>query len=323
MSRRANPAAIGLFMIVAFVLALVGVTALASTALFGDRHTFVSFFDESVNGLDRGAPVKFQGVPVGTVTELQVRMGQDDKTTRVPVEYEIDLQRLTTETGAVLPLDQEEVLREEIADGLRARLQMESIVTGMLYVELTYRPEAEPPHLERTTAHPEIPTTRSLLAAFGTEAGSMVDEVLTILFRVNEMLDEVDVQEMNTAVVASARAFERLVASPELVAAIEEAPELAAQLDRTLGEMERMVEQVGPLVAGMDTTTAEAALTLQAARQAIEETRATLSTDAGLGYSAEQTLTSLREAAEALRILAVSLERNPDMLLRGRRPTER
>lgn len=323
MSRRANPTAIGLFMIVAIVLALVGVTALASTALFGDRHTFVSFFDESVNGLDRGAPVKFQGVPVGTVTELQVRMGQADKTTRVPVEYEIDLQRLTTETGAVLPLDQEEVLREEIADGLRARLQMESIVTGMLYVELTYRPEAEPPDLESTTAHPEIPTTRSLLAAFGTEAGSMVDEVLTILFRVNEMLDEVDVQEMNTAVVASAQAFERLVASPELVAAIEEAPELAAQLDRTLGEMERMVEQVGPLVAGMDTTREEAALTLQAARQAIEETRATLSTDAGLGYDAKQTLASLREAAEALRILAVSLERNPDMLLRGRRPTER
>lgn len=327
MSHRASPTAIGLFMIGAVVLTLVGVTALASTVLFGDRHTFVSFFDESVNGLDRGAPVKFQGVPVGTVKELLVRMGQVDRTTRVPVEYEIDLQQLTTETGAVLPLNQEAVLREEIADGLRARLQMESIVTGMLYVELTYRPEADPPHLERTTAHPEIPTIPSLLSAFGTEAGSMVDELLTILFRVNEMLDEVDVREMSTAIVAAAESLERLVGSPELVATIEEAPKLAAQLGRTLGEMERTLERIGssvdPLVAGMETTTEEATLMLQDVRRAIEETRGMITTDSGIGYSAEQTLASLREAAEALRILAVSLERNPDMLIRGRRPHER
>lgn len=327
MSIRASPTAIGLFMIGAVVLTLVGVAALASKAFFGDRHTFISYFDESVNGLERGARVKFQGVPVGTVTELLVRIDQVDKTFRVPVQYEIDRRRLTTETGAFLHLDEEAVLRRQIADGLRAQLQMESLVTGQLYIELSYRPEAGPPHLEATTGHPEIPTTPSFFAAFGTEAGSVVADVLEILLRVNEMLDEVDVQGMNTAVVASAQAFERLVGSPELVAAIGEAPELAAQLGRTLGEMERMVERIGgsvdPLVAGMETTTEEAAQMLQAARQAIEETRGMITTDSGIGYSAEQTLASLREAAEALRILAVSLDRNPDMLIRGRRPHER
>lgn len=333
MSVRANPTAIGLFMIGAVTLSLVAVAALASTAWFGDRQTFISFFDESVNGLERGAPVKFQGVPVGTVTELLIRIDQVDKTFRVPIEYEIDLKRLTTETGAFLHLDDESVLRQQITDGLRAQLQMESFVTGQLYIELTYRPETEPPPLEAITAHPEIPTARSLLAAFGTEAGSLVADVLEILFRVNEMLEEMDMQGINSAVVASAEAIERLVASPDLVAAIGEAPELAAQLGRTLGEMERTMERIGssvdPFVAGMETTTEEAAVTLEAARDAIEETRemltrlTTLTTDAGIGYSVEQTLASFREAAEALRILAVSLERNPDMLLRGRRPRER
>jgi len=327
MSVRANPTAIGLFMIGAAALTIVGVAALASTAWFGDRHTFISFFDETVNGLERGAPVKFQGVPVGTVTELLIQIDQVDKTFRVPVQYEIDLRRLTTETGEFVHLDEEAVLRQQIADGLRAQLQMESLVTGQLYVELTYRPEAGPPNLEATTAHPEIPTTPSLLAAFGTEAGSLVADVLQILFRVNEMLEEVDMQGINQAVVASAQAVERLVGSDELVAAIGEVPEMAAQLARTLGEMERLVERVAgsidPLQSRMETTIDEASLTLQAARQAIEETRGMLTTDSGIGYGLDQALSSLREAAEALRTLALSLERNPDMLIRGPRPFER
>lgn len=327
MSIRANPTSIGLFMIGAIALTVVGVATVASTAWFSDRQTFISFFDESVNGLERGAPVKFQGVPVGAVTELLIQIDQVDKTFRVPVQYEIDLRRLTTEVGTFLHLDEAAVLEQQIADGLRAQLQMESLVTGQLYIELSYRPEADPPHLEVATAHPEIPTTPSLLAAFGTEAGSLVADVLQVLFRVNEMLEEVDMQGINTAVVASAQAVERLVGSDELVAAIGEVPAMTAQLGRTLGEMEILVQElgasVGPIRTGMETTIEEAALTLQAARQAIEQTQGAFTADTGLGYGLEQTLGSLREAAEALRILAISLERNPDMLIRGSRPPRR
>ncbi len=328
MSIRANPTAIGVFMLGAGALTVLGVATLASTAWFGDRHTFISFFDESVNGLERGAPVKFQGVPVGTVAELLIQIDQTDKTFRVPVQYEIDLTRLTTEIGAFLHLDDDEVLNQQIADGLRAQLQMESLVTGLLYIELSYRPEASPAHLEmRPTAFPEIPTTPSLLAVFGTEAGSLVADVLQILFRVNEMLEEVDMQGLNSAVVASAEAVERLVGSEELQAALGEFPEMAMQFSRTMTEMELLVgrvgEAVGPLQAGMEGTLDEATLTLQAARQTIDETHGMMTTDSGIGYGLEQTLASLREAAEALRVLVLSLERDPDMFIRGPRPPER
>jgi paraquat-inducible protein B len=68
MSIRASPTAIGLFLIGAIVLVVIGVATLASTAWFQQRSTFISFFQESVNGLEPGAPVKFQGAPVGRVT---------------------------------------------------------------------------------------------------------------------------------------------------------------------------------------------------------------------------------------------------------------
>jgi len=325
MSLRASPTAIGAFMVGATVLTIVGGATLLSTSWFGERHTFVSYFDESVNGLERGAPVKFQGVPVGTVTELLIQIDQTDKTFRVPVEYEIDLKRLTTELGTFVQLDQAEVLRSQIADGLRAQLQMESIVTGQLYIELTYRPDSAPPELAaRSFGHPEIPTTPSLLAAFGTEAGSLVADVLAILFRVNEMLEEVDMQGINQAVVASAQAVERLVGSPELQAAMGEVPELADQFRRTLGEMELLAQRLGeaidPVQAGAEGVIEEANLTLRAAREAMAEMQGMLTVDSGIGYGLDQTLASLREAAEALRALVIAIERNPDMLIRGPRP---
>jgi len=328
MSVRANPTAIGLFMIGVIALTVLGIATLASRAWFGERPTFISFFQESVNGLERGAAVKFQGVPVGTVSELLIQIDQVDKTFLIPVEYEIDLTRLTTEIGEFLQLDDEEVLERQIADGLRAQLQMESLVTGILYIELTYRPEATPPtRVTRPTRHPEIPTTPSLLAAFGTEAGSLVADVLQVLFRVNEMLEEVDMQGLNEAVVASAQAVERLVGSPELQTAINEIPAMSAQFSRTLNEFEELSDRlgnaIGPLQAGMEESLSETTLTLQAARATFEGAHGMITTDSGMGYELEQALISLREAAEALRTFVITLERNPDMLIRGTNPPRR
>src|SRR5690606_25242329 len=105
MSIRANPTAIGAFMIGAIVLSVVGVATLASTAWFNQKSTFISYFDESVNGLAVGAPVKFQGVQVGNVTDLLIQIELSDKTFEVPVQYEVDLNRLTSQAGTFVDLD--------------------------------------------------------------------------------------------------------------------------------------------------------------------------------------------------------------------------
>ncbi len=324
MSSRANPTAIGMFMIGAILLSVIAVTALASGS-WRKQSTFISYFGESVNGLEIGAPVKFQGVPIGQVTNLLIQIEVVDKTFEVPVQYDIDLTRLTSAGGTFVQLDDADVLRQQIEDGLRAQLQMESIVTGQLYVELTYREGAPPPEPARTqTAHLEIPTTPSMLAAFGTQAGSLVGDVLTILFRVNEMLEEIDMMEINESVVASARAVERLADAPELRAALDEVPRIAEQTTNTLIEMERMAERltamIDPLQAQLEGTNAEVALTLQTMRGSLEDARGFLGPDSGVGYQMEGAMASMKDAADALRALVLSMERNPDMLIRGRAP---
>jgi hypothetical protein len=97
---------------------------------------------------------------------------------------------------------------------------------------------------------------------------------------------------------------------------------MTAQFNRTMGEMEllaaRLGETIDPLQAQMGGTQAEVVLTLQTMRQVIEESRGAFTSDSGIGYQMEGALVSLQGAADALRALALSLERNPDMLLRGK-----
>lgn len=324
MSIRANPVAIGIFTAGAVVLTVVGIAVLASSTWFNERSTFISYFAESVNGLEVGAPVKFQGVPVGSVTDLLIRIDQTDKTFEVQVQYDVNLNRLTSQSGAFVDLADQAVRQRQIGDGLRAQLQMESIVTGQLYVELTYLNNPKPPELTQgPTAFPEIPTSPSLLAAFGTQAGSLVGEVFQILFRVNEMLEAVDMEGLNASVVASAQSVERLADSREIRAAFGEVPAMTAQFNRTMAEMQVLAEQLGgaiaPLQLQLDSTNAEVVLTLQAMRQAIAETQGLLTMDSGVGYQMEVAFSSMKDAADALNLLALSLERNPDMLLRGKK----
>ncbi len=325
MSMRANPTAIGLFLIGATALVVVGIAALASASWMSKQSTFVSYFEESVNGLEVGAAVKFQGVPVGRVTDLLIRISQADQTFQVPVLYDVDIARLTSATGDFIDLGDPDVMARQVEDGLRAQLQMESIVTGQLYVELAYREDAPPPEVfEQSAKHAEIPTTPSLLAAFGTQAGSVVGDVLKVLIRVNEMLASVNVEEINRAVVASAGAVERLANSQELQVAIGEVPGMAAQVNSTMAEMEtlmvRLGEAAGPLPEQLERTNRELVLTMQSLRLAVEDARGLYTTDSGLGYRMEGAMVSLKEAADALRALVLSLDRNPDMLLRGRKP---
>jgi paraquat-inducible protein B len=327
MSIRANPTAIGAFLIGALVLAVAGTATLASIT-FDKRSTFVSFFQESVNGLENGAPVKFQGVPVGTVTGLLIQIDAGDKTFQVPVEYEIDLTRLTTRRGGFVDLSDPAVLRQQIRDGLRAQLQMESMVTGQLYIELSYRSDPAPPELERlATAFPEIPTSPSLMAALGTGAGSLVADMMKVLFQVNQMLADVDMPGINAAVVSSAEAVERLMNSPEILAAVAQIPVMAVQVNRTMEGLELLATQAGnaiaPLQGQVDIASTEMVVTLQTLRRILEETHGLLSADSGLGYGMQEALASMRDAADALRALSTSLEQNPDMLIRGKRPLER
>jgi ABC-type transporter Mla subunit MlaD len=70
---RANPKLIGAFVVGAVALVVVGVLLLGGAKWLTEKRTFVAYFEGSVKGLNVGAPVEFQGVRVGSVTDMQLQ----------------------------------------------------------------------------------------------------------------------------------------------------------------------------------------------------------------------------------------------------------
>lgn len=326
---------IGLFMIGALALIVIGVATFASGRFFSRQQHFVSYFQESANGLDVGAPVKLKGVPIGEVTDIQLRIDLDEETFQVPVRYQMDQTRLRTELGVEVDLGDEDVLDEQIARGLRAQLQMESFVTGKLYVELTYVGDpASPRFVAEDMGVPQIPTVPSPLSELGEEASSLVaglqafdvsainQNLVTILVKANQKLDTLDVGGINASLVAAAQAVEDLTNSREVRQALADLPAVSAQLSETLAQTQQFIQRleatVGPVTDGLTTTRVELVATLESLRAGVEQARGALSTDVGVGFRMQEALANLAEAAEALNQLARSIERNPTMLIRGR-----
>jgi paraquat-inducible protein B len=99
------------------------------------------YFNESVNGLNVGALVKMQGVPIGKVTDIQVQLDPETKQILTPVFIEIDHAKCQ-QLLQIKEVNSKQMLMEQLVkNGLRMQLQYTSLVTGQLYVVNTVIPK--------------------------------------------------------------------------------------------------------------------------------------------------------------------------------------
>ena len=183
MKNKLNPVAIGMFVLAAVTISVVAIMVFGASKFFADTEKYVSFFTESVNGLDVGAHVKYKGVVIGKVEEITIRPSADLNETTVAIFYSIDLGLVRRK---ILDTDVDifdEWLEKQIADGLRAKLNYQSIVTGMLYIELDYLAEkGEKYHtIYAGTSLTEIPSAKSGLS----EMGKAVEKTIAGISEIN------------------------------------------------------------------------------------------------------------------------------------------
>jgi paraquat-inducible protein B len=298
---------IGAFLLGAVALGAGVVVAWGSGRLFRHTVTFVSYFSGSVNGLNLGAPVKFHGAQIGSVTQIRSRLAQAatirPEEFRIPVWFDIDLQELS-ELGAPVELDRARV-DELISQGLRAQLQLESFVTGVLYLSLDFFPGS--PVVLVNADRPEIfeiPTVPTAL-----ERASQVMTKFMI------QIEKVDIDAAVHSITEAVDGVNGLVRSPEVKQAVVAAREALESIRRLSDAAEPRVQ---PMMRSVEAAGAGARDSLQHLDAALLDLQTLIDTEGPLSVELIRTLVDLGEAARSVRDLASYVERNPNALLVGR-----
>ena len=162
MAKQSFKTAVGAFVIGGLALLVAGIILLGGGRMFSDDIEYVLYFDGSVSGLNIGAPVVFRGVPMGQVTRISLEANPRDASVTIPVYIRLDENSIVRAgvTGELTDNFRQEILRRLIQRGLRARLQLQSLITGQYRVELDFLPNT-PANFRSPMPDREIPTLPS------------------------------------------------------------------------------------------------------------------------------------------------------------------
>lgn len=146
MKKEPNKKAVGLFLVIGFVMFLWLVGQSIWQKISADTEgVYVMYFHESIQGLSKGSPVVFQGVEVGKV--IRIRMVADPKNLQfqIPVYIRMHPFEDAKEASVWEKIWQkdDDLLDALIKRGLRARLATQSFLTGQLGIELVMLPDTE------------------------------------------------------------------------------------------------------------------------------------------------------------------------------------
>jgi paraquat-inducible protein B len=275
---RAHPAAIGAFVLGAIALAVAGTLIFgASGKLFGRKFPVVMFFDDTVNGLFVGAPVAYRGIRLGQVTAIHSVVGSP----RIAVAATLERGPFLTRESPTGTDQMRQAMESAIAQGLRAQLALQSLLTGHLYVSLVLRPDtpAMLAGLDRRAL--EIPTIRTYISQLeeGLQKVPLVN-VPKYLYETLEgsarLLQSPDLGKALDAVgplVADARAL--------LVHLDTDARPLIASLTRASDRAGAALADAGPLIASVKDTSDTARASLADITTRLDRVAAELQADAG------------------------------------------
>lgn len=342
--RRANATVIGLFVVGAAILAITA-ALLFGSGLLRDKHRFVMFFDSSVKGLDVGAPVYFRGVKIGTVSDIGLLLDRDTLEVMIPVYVELEVKRISLISGEQVTELRLRRMDEMIEQGLRAQLQTQSLLTGQLAIQLDMRPGKPAQRVGAVGAHPEIPTIPTPIQQLTRKLDDFpVDQVLENLADaiagISALVNHPDLPRAVSALDDTLAQYQQTGKEYSTLAQQLDghAERIATDIDATLGQLrttlaasrellqsgETLVQDSTQLVRRLNddaerlTRSAEAALTeIESSANAAGNL---VSPDSQLYFQLAHTLEEVAKTARSLRLLANTLEQQPEALLKGKRP---
>jgi phospholipid/cholesterol/gamma-HCH transport system substrate-binding protein len=307
METKVSFAIVGAFVVALSAAGVGAVLWLASGRASQKQYdTYLVYFDESVAGLNVRAPVKYKGVDVGQVREIDLDANDPDRV------------RLVLAIRRGVPVKEDTV----------ATLGVQGL-TGILYVDLGGS-SRESPILVAGPGEP-FPVIRSgpsLLARLDTAATTLAADLDQTILRVQEVLDEPTRAALRDAAADVARvthAFARR--SKEIDGGIAAAARMMEDGARAGAELPGLVDRLDRAARSVERMADEMTAAGGSARAAFDEVRGAAE-NAGRGAEAlrdaapdlRRLVRDLREVTAALGRLTGEIERDPGSLVLGRSP---
>lgn len=313
---------VGAFVLLALVLVVAGVLTLNKSGWFHTRHQAVVYFDDSVKGLYIGAPVTFRGVKMGEVTRIGVEVNQQTLVARIPVTLTLGTESLQMDSGS--GQTQELDLAELVKRGLRARLILQSVVTGQTAIELDFRPDLPGRLLAGGKgAIPEIPTMQDKLDALITQVQELpLGEIVTELRQTMRTLNDT-LKTSQTAIEKTSHQLNAtgVQARQTLATADAALKNVEAQTTLTLQSLQQLSDTTRGTVTQMQPalqqTLQETRLAAEGARRAMQDLAAVAAPGSPLRTDVNAAVSDLSQAARSLRSFADQVEREPNSLIFG------
>lgn len=285
MVRHVSSRALGLFVTVGVILGVVAIIWVGASKYFEKGERYVTYFNESVQGLQQDSAVKYRGVDVGRVEGI--RVAPDNRLIEVVMKIR---------------------LNEEVEKNNVAYLRVVGI-TGIVFIELDRRDPGEPdlsPRIDFASEYPIIPSKPSQLR----QIFSGIDEIV-------EKIKQVDLEGLSKSITHSAKAAEDLLAGPRTQKVLANLESISVNLDQTMARVEKITAE-----GNLEGIVGETRAALVEARSLIAVTRDELKT-LRLADTAEKTnrivdtlSRTSRTTARDLQIMSDNMKRSSETLER-------
>jgi paraquat-inducible protein B len=319
MAAPTNHYKLGLFVILGFGAAVFAAILFGAASLRKDTIKYHSYFNESVQGLDLGSPVKFRGVTIGHVSAIEI--APDHRMVDVVSELDTnDIKRMgLTEAG----LTKHGHERFAVPPDLRAQLGSQGI-TGVKFVAIDFFDVKSnpPPELPFTVpADHYIPAAPSMMKNLEdtiTKAmdrlPEMVDAVVMIMARVDRLLATLEKENFSGKATSTLSKADQVMGTLQTTLTRIDKQDLGGKAAGTITDLNVAVNKMNKVLDRLDGEKGLLA-SVKGASDAFGEMGRN---GRGTQRDLEATLRDVSEAAEAIRTLAESLDRDPDMLIKGK-----
>jgi phospholipid/cholesterol/gamma-HCH transport system substrate-binding protein/paraquat-inducible protein B len=335
MTAKAHYFRIGLFIILGVLLTVVGIVVLKAGSLFEKREIMETYFDESVQGLEVGAPIKHRGVKVGTVKKIGFvrNIYRDQLTTEDRIRFGsyVVVRVAVHEVFPGLKGDEmETALKAAIDEGLRIRLATQGI-TGVVHLEADQVDPREYPPLPVawTPEYFYIPSAPSPIKVIGDTINNIAKDLdqanfhkvtadLDELLRsTKQLIDETHMAQLSRQAAETLTEFQetvrdakRLLANPEIKRILADAAAAAGSAKRTVAEVGETTRRLSQASETLPATLARLERTLRRVDRLVEMKDQDLA----------QTIENLRQISENVRDLTNEVKRYPSLLAFGDPP---